>query len=125
MAHAEINYEPNPRSTEVIVPRRYGNLGNLHGDGDPNGVVYGRGGWSYYDDLSDDLYINTGSGYNSTWTLFAGGGGGGPDVKFGAFADPNGNVTGSVDDIYKSVESLGGDGTLWIKHTGSGDTGWI
>jgi hypothetical protein len=55
-----------------------------------------------------------------------GGGGSGPDVKFGAFTDPNGNVTGSVDDIYKSVEADGGDGSVWLKQSGAGtDTGWI
>lgn len=55
-----------------------------------------------------------------------GGGSSGPDVKFGAATDPNGSVSGSVDDIYKSDESQGGDGTIWLKKTGNGtNTGWI
>jgi hypothetical protein len=55
-----------------------------------------------------------------------GGGGSGPDVKFSGDLDPNGVITGSVDDIFKSVESLGGDGSIWVKHTGTAtNTGWI
>lgn len=127
MAHSETNYEPDPTSTVPIQPRRYGSMGNLTGTADPNGQINGRAGWSFYDENSGDLYFNTGDGYNSVWTLFAsGGGGGGPDVKFNSFLDPNGNVTGSVDDIYKSVESLGGDGSVWFKQTGTAtNTGWI
>lgn len=68
MAHAEVNYAPDPRSDEPIVPRRYGSLGNLHGPGDPNGVVNGRTGWSFYDDLTGNVYYNTGTGYSSVWT---------------------------------------------------------
>jgi hypothetical protein len=49
-------------------------MGNLYGSGDPNGVVNGRPGWSFYDDTSGSLYFNTGSGYNTQWTLFSSGG---------------------------------------------------
>lgn len=45
---------------------------------------------------------------------------------FGAFFDPNGNQTGKPGDWYKSVESLGGDGSVWVKQTGNNTTtGWI
>lgn len=47
-------------------------------------------------------------------------------TRYGAHTDPNGKVKGNVGDEYKSVESLGGDGTLWVKHTGAWTkTGWI
>lgn len=82
----------------------------------------GRNGYFYIDLDSDDVYIKT----NGAWTIFTGSGGGsGPDVKFNSFFDPNGNVTGSVDDIYVSSLNLGGDGSIWFKRTGNGtNTGW-
>lgn len=74
MAHTETNYRPDPRGSEVITPLRYGTLGNLYGPGDPNTLgVRGRTGWSFYDTSSDSVYYNTGTGYSTTWTLFAGG----------------------------------------------------
>lgn len=46
------------------------------------------------------------------------------NVTIGASLDPNGVVVGSVKDLYKSAVSLGGDGSWWVKVTGSGATGW-
>lgn len=43
-------------------------------------------------------------------------------LTIGAFTDPNGNVTGNVKDTYKSSVGLGGDGSFWIKVSGSGTT---
>lgn len=94
MAHAEVNYNPNPRSDDVITPRRYGGMGNLHGDGDPNGVVNGRPGWSYYDDLSGGVYYNTGSGYSSVWTIQAVGGGDVAEPPIGSIQAWHKSLTG-------------------------------
>ena len=39
--------------------------------------------------------------------------------------DPNGAITGSPGDQFKSAISLGGDGSLWVKVSGVGtNTGW-
>lgn len=46
------------------------------------------------------------------------------NLTIGAGLDPNGVVVGAVKDLYKSAVSLGGDGSWWVKVTGSGDTGW-
>lgn len=66
---------------------------------------------------------------SGAWVLKSSGGGGGGsgDVSghVGAFLDPNGNVTGNVNDIYYSRVALGGDGTVWFKGSGNGtNTGW-
>lgn len=54
-----------------------------------------------------------------------GGGGGGGSNTSGAAFDPNGSVTGSPGDIYKSAISLGGDGSEWFKVSGTAtNTGW-
>lgn len=76
-----------------------------------------------------NLDVDSGDIYqfqNGAWVqLSSGGGGSGPDVKFNSFNDPNGNVVGSVDDIYVSSIALGGDGSVWFKRTGNGtNTGW-
>lgn len=54
----------------------------------------------------------------------AGGGGSGSTNHIGADFDPNGIVTGAVGDTYLSALSLGGDGSVWYKTSGSGNTGW-
>lgn len=43
---------------------------------------------------------------------------------YGAALDPNGVVTGRPGDWYKSLISLGGDGSAWFKASGNGNTGW-
>lgn len=48
----------------------------------------------------------------------------GPAMTIGSALDPNGVVVGAVKDMYKSAVALGGDGSLWVKTTGTGDTGW-
>lgn len=78
----------------------------------------------YTDTLNGDAYLSVGTSSAADWKLL--------DVATGAvqsttgaFLDPNGNVTGSVGDIFKSAESLGGDGTLWFKVSGTAtDSGW-
>lgn len=113
MAHTETNYAPDPRSDEVIVPRRYGNLGNLYGDGDPNGVVNGRAGWTFHDETGGNLYINTGSGYNATWTLHSGASGG-VQVLSGT-ADPVAAPSSSSAMFYRTdvVRVLSWSGSQW------------
>lgn len=118
------NYSPNPSGT--VDSDSYGNLGNLKGYGDPNGVVYGRAGWSYYDRSTDELYFNTGDGRNTTWTQFVAVGGNGAGLTYhqsGAL-DPNGSVVGTVGDVFHSRVSQGGDGSVWWKVSGTGNTGW-
>jgi len=56
--------------------------------------------------------------------LAAGGGGSGSTNRIGADFDPNGIVTGAVGDTYLSALSLGGDGSVWYKTSGTGNTGW-
>lgn len=121
---AQSNYSPDPSGDVQTVS--YGNLGNLHGSGDPNGVVFGRPGWTYYDDAGDALYVNTGEDRNSEWTEFTGTAGSGAGLTYhqsGAL-DPNGSVTGTVGDVFHSRVSQGGDGSTWWKVSGSGNTGW-
>ena len=123
---AEVAYTPDPRSPWVPPTVYYGDL-NAHGTGDPNWQVTGWPGSTYLDTATGDRYTKeSGEGTTDGWTLDASGGGGsGPDVKFGAATDPKGSVSGSVDDFYKSSEALGGDGSLWVKRTGAGtNTGW-
>lgn len=55
-------------------PQHNGTMGNLIGTGDPNGVVNGQPGWSFYDRSTGDSYINTGEHWGSQWTLQGGGG---------------------------------------------------
>lgn len=121
---AQSNYSPDPSGDVQTVS--YGNLGNLRGDIDPNGVVYGRAGWTFYNLSTDTLYFNTGDGYNTDWTEFSIGAGGGAGLTYhqsGAL-DPNGVVTGAVGDVFHSRVASGGDGSTWWKVSGSGNTGW-
>lgn len=47
------------------------------------------------------------------------------NVTIGAGLDPNGVVVGSVKDLYKSAVSLGGDGSFWVKTSGTATSaGW-
>lgn len=49
-------------------------------------------------------------------------GGGGMQVYFGTFDDPNGNVIGNEMDLYKNTTT----GEMWVKSSGTGtNTGWI
>lgn len=123
---AETYYQPDPTSAWEPPSIYYGDL-NASGHGSPEGVLIAWPGSTYVDLDTNDFYTkNSGEGTAEGWALASGGGGGsGPDVKFGAFTDPNNNVTGSPDDLYKSSEALGGDGSLWVKRTGAGtNTGW-
>jgi hypothetical protein len=44
--------------------------------------------------------------------------------KIGGFADPNGNITAQQGSVY--LYASGGAGvTLWVKETGTGNTGWV
>lgn len=46
-------------------------------------------------------------------------------IIMGAFLDPNSNVVGSPQNLYFSVPSLGGDGSMKVKVSGVGtNTGW-
>ncbi len=80
-------------------------------------------GAHYTDTSSGDAYMSIGTSSAADWLFL--------DVTTsrvltsGAFSDPNGNVVGNVNDMYKSAVSLGGDGSLWVKVTGTAtDTGW-
>lgn len=113
------NYSPNPSGT--VSSQSYGNLGNLRGSGDPNGVVYGRSGWSFYDLDSDTLYFNTGTGRNATWTEFAGGGGGGGiGATYSGSGTPEGVQSGDPGNLYWDATN----NVLYVKDTGAGNTGW-
>jgi hypothetical protein len=92
-------------------------MGNLHGSGDPNGVVFGRRGWSFYDDDSDDVYFNTGDGRNAVWTLFSSGGGGGGDFEvLGGSSDPVAAPSTTRAIFYRTdvVRILAWDGSAWV-----------
>lgn len=43
----------------------------------------------------------------------------------GGALDPNGVQDGNRGDLYKSDTGLGGDGSIWVKRTNGGSTGWI
>lgn len=44
---------------------------------------------------------------------------------FGSALDPNGVQTGQAGDVYKSLVSQGGDGSIWVKRTSGGTDNWI
>jgi hypothetical protein len=121
---SQSNYTPDPSGD--VVSNYHGNLGNLYYTSDPNGVIYGRKGWTLFDTVNEVLYVNTGSGYNTTWTEYSASGGGGAGLTYhqSGDLDPNGVITGSVGDVFHSRVSAGGDGTTWWKVSGSGNTGW-
>lgn len=93
------------------------------GDGAPTCV--GTEGKVWVDSGTGDFYQ-----YQSgSWVLIfsSGGSGGGAGLTYyqGAFLDPNGNVTGSLGDVYHSRVAAGGDGSTWWKVAGSGtNTNW-
>ena len=96
-----------PEATSGVSQLRWGpgapssDLGNV-GDG-------------YVRTSNGDFYTKKDSG----WELQVGGGGGGASVETGS-GSPQGVVTAEVGGLY--VDTTGH--TLWIKETGSGNTGW-
>lgn len=120
MAH-EVNYTPDPSGNNP--PGNCGMSFFSSGSGAP--TCAGIEGRLYVNEDTGDFYE-----YRSgAWVLLfsSGGGGGGAGLTYyqGAFTDPNGNVTGSVGDLYYSRIAIGGDGTLWAKTTGTAtNTGW-
>lgn len=120
MSH-EQNYVPDP--TGNVPPSSCGLSFLTTGTGAPTCVSNeGR----VYIDLSTGDFYQYQSG---SWVLVfsTGGGGGGAGLTYyqGAHLDPNGNVTGSVGDVYHSRIAVGGDGSVWWKTTGTAtDTGW-
>lgn len=117
----EQNYVPDPSSD--VPPSGCGYKVFSTSNGAP--TCPGVEGQINVDEDSGDFY----EWRDGAWVLIfsSGGGGGGAGLTYhqGAFTDPNGNVTGSVGDVYKSRIALGGDGTVWWKETGTGtNTGW-
>lgn len=114
----ETNYVPDPSGN--VQPEFHGQEGNLHGSGDPNGSVHGYPGYSFYDDDSGDLYINTGNFWNTTWTVFSSSGG----SSSGALA-----TTGSPEGVLTAnIRQFAWDATnnvLYIHEGANGtNTGW-
>jgi len=87
--------------------------------------------WRVLDIPSDDIgrdgdfAVNLGTGDVYTrvfgaWSVFSGGGGGTVEVTKGT-VDPEGSVTKTAPHIYINTVAK----SLWVKESGSGDTGWV
>lgn len=116
----ETNYVPDPSGS--VLPSSCGLSFVTTGSGAPTCVS--TEGRIYIDIVTGDFYRYV----SGAWVLqFSTGGGGGAGLTYhqGAHLDPNGNVTGSVGDVYYSRIAVGGDGSVWWKTTGTAtDTGW-
>lgn len=114
----ETNFLPNPFGT-VDLPSRQCLWGNCSGHGAPSDGD-GRDGFTYVD-LDDGTFYVKESG---VWVAQTAGTGAGLTYHSGAALDPNGVIVGSPGDVYFSKPSGGGDGSVWWKTSGAGNTGW-
>lgn len=93
--------------------------GAMSGSGNPETVVSAPVGSTYWDYDGNQLYVkDTGTG-NTGWFLFSGGGGGGGSGLSGN-GTPEGNQVADPGTTYWDASG----NVLWIKDTGSGNTGW-
>lgn len=90
--------------------------GVLYGAGAPSSDL-GRTGQGYINTSNGDWYTKTDSG----WELQAGGGGGSGAGGLLGTVDPEGSVTADPGTPYTNKTNH----TLWIKETGTGNTGWL
>lgn len=87
--------------------------GGLHGSGAPSNDL-GNDGQIYVDDDTGDLYVKV----NNSWMIVQGAPGGSGEAGVGS---PEGVVTASPGTTYIDTST----NNLWIKVTGSGNTGWV
>lgn len=68
--------------------------------------------------ITGDVYFRS----NGAWMLYTGGGGGGGTVEVSVgTVEPEGVVTKTAPHIYINTLLK----TLWVKESGSGNTGWV
>lgn len=111
---AQVNYVPNPATADPSPGGMKCVGGSCAGYGPPSDTS-GFNGYTYVDLSSGDLYVK----YGDIWVIQAAGTGAGLTYHQGAFLDPNGNVTGSIGDVYHSRVASGGDGSTWWKVSGT------
>lgn len=87
--------------------------GTRRGSGPPESTL-GNNGDLYVDILTGDVYVKV----LGSWTLHTGSGGGGAIAP--GVVDPEGVVTGTPGQTYWNTANT----TLWIKSSGTGNTGW-
>lgn len=106
---SQSNYSPNPYTP--VSSDYHGNMGNLRGTENPDGVVFGRRGWSYWKYDTEELFFNSGEGRNTDWEEFTGTGGPGSDPQVFASASSNPAGDPGVDSaIHYRLDT----GNVWV-----------
>lgn len=97
----------------IVSSTRSGNVSGIFGRNTSNGdLIFFRQAGSTKGKIAVDS--NSAQYYTMTNVFW----------ESGSFADPNSNVTASPGSMYTST--TGGTGaTLWVKETGTGNTGWV
>jgi len=115
----ETNFSPQIFWSGFTFPTTGCISGNCFGSGAPSNAD-GFDGYTYIDESSDDFYVKV----NGAWVMrqAAAGTGAGLTMYQGAALDPNGSISGSVGDMYHSKTTLGGDGSTWVKISGTSST---